>query len=271
MYSVFLFVLAFIALIFAVAQDLKTREIANWLNFSLLSAALAYRALYSLYYSDLHFFLLGLVGTLFFASVAYVLYYTHAFAGGDAKLLIALGAVLPFTNVHDLIIYGLGFVFALFVLGSLYSLVYTFFLVRGNFRAYQKAFATHLTRLRYFFFILACLGILGCVFLFSISLTLAFVFLSVCVIVPLIYVHARAVEQTCMIKRISATRLTEGDWLEQDVSVGTRIIRKSVHGLSLEDIALLRKARKSVYIKEGIPFSPAFLFAFIAMVFYVLG
>ena len=46
-----------------------------------------------------------------------------------------------------------------------------------------------------------------------------------------------------------------------DVKVQGKWIGKSVHGLSLGEIALLRKHKKLVYIKQGIPFVPAFLFA----------
>jgi Flp pilus assembly protein protease CpaA len=82
MYSyVFLFIVAFIALVFAVVQDLRTREIANWLNFSLLSIGLAYRGFYGLINNDLNFFVYGLIGTGLFVSLAYVLYYSKAYAG----------------------------------------------------------------------------------------------------------------------------------------------------------------------------------------------
>jgi prepilin signal peptidase PulO-like enzyme (type II secretory pathway) len=73
-----------------------------------------------------------------------------------------------------------------------------------------------------------------------------------------------------MIRKILPANLKEGDWLLRDVSVGKRVIKKTVHGLSLDEIRLLRKSRRSVYIKEGIPFSPAFLLAYLAMLFYVL-
>ena len=72
----FLFVLAFVWLIFAVAQDLRTREIANWLNFSLIAFALAYRAFYSISVKNADFFLFGLGGVLLFVVLGYIFYYT---------------------------------------------------------------------------------------------------------------------------------------------------------------------------------------------------
>lgn len=54
------------------------------------------------------------------------------------------------------------------------------------------------------------------------------------------------------------------------IKVAGKTINASVHGLSLEDIALLRKKRKSVFIKQGVPFVPAFLLAYGLMVFFFL-
>jgi Flp pilus assembly protein protease CpaA len=49
-----LFFLAFTWITFAVVQDLKTREIANWLNFSLVIFALGIRFFYS-FFSEVGF------------------------------------------------------------------------------------------------------------------------------------------------------------------------------------------------------------------------
>ena len=71
-----------------------------------------------------------------------------------------------------------------------------------------------------------------------------------------------------MIKLVKAGDLTEGDWLVGDIKLGRGVIKKTVDGLSVNDILKLRKAGKSVLIKEGIPFTPAFLMAFVVMVFF---
>lgn len=56
----------------------------------------------------------------------------------------------------------------------------------------------------------------------------------------------------------------------RSVKVADKTIYASVHGLSIEDIALLRKKHKSVFIKQGVPFVPAFLLAYALMVFFFL-
>ena len=65
-----------------------------------------------------------------------------------------------------------------------------------------------------------------------------------------------------MIKEISGKNLREGDLLVENVKVGKRIIMVNWEGLSSNEIKALENLKK-VKIKEGIPFVPAFLMAFI--------
>jgi Flp pilus assembly protein protease CpaA len=54
--DLFLIILAGIWLVIASLQDIKKREVPNWLNFSLIIFALGYRAIYASINSDLMFF-----------------------------------------------------------------------------------------------------------------------------------------------------------------------------------------------------------------------
>src|SRR3972149_7618794 len=92
---IFLFVLALIWIIFATIQDVRTTEIANWLSFSLIAFALAFRFFYSLFIENFSFFYQGLIGLGIFFVLGNMLYSGKMFAGGDARLFIALGAILP--------------------------------------------------------------------------------------------------------------------------------------------------------------------------------
>ena len=90
----FLLILGLIWLIAGSVFDIKKREIPNWLSFSLIIFALSYRLVYSVINSNIMFFAYGLFGFFLFFILAYVFYYARIFAGGDAKLLMGLGAVL---------------------------------------------------------------------------------------------------------------------------------------------------------------------------------
>ena len=93
---IFLFVLGLLWIIFAVVQDIRKREIANWLNYSLVIFALGFRFFWGLFLGDWNFLLQGLIGFGIFFVLGNLFYYMKMFAGGDAKLMMALGAVLPF-------------------------------------------------------------------------------------------------------------------------------------------------------------------------------
>jgi len=136
----FLIILGVVWLIFAIVQDLRKREIANWLNFSLIAFALAYRAFYSAFSGEEMFLISGLVGFGIFFGIAHLFYYLRVFAGGDAKLLMGFGVILPYSNFSGLSYIGVLFIFALFLLGSIYSLVYSSFIVGKNWGKFKREF-----------------------------------------------------------------------------------------------------------------------------------
>ncbi len=85
-----------------------------------------------------------------------------------------------------------------------------------------------------------------------------------------------------MVKTIPISQLTEGDWIYKDIFIGSGKKKKYITGpkdlgISKEQISLLKKYSsqgkiKNIIIKEGIPFVPAFLFAYIAtiIIYYVI-
>lgn len=261
----FLFALAFIWIIFAVIQDFRKREVANWLNFSLIAFALAYKAFYANYTNNYEFFLFGLLGFAVCFVLANAFYYGRVFAGGDAKLLMALGVIWPYGSYISVVILSLVFVILLLLLGAIYSLIYSIVLMIKNRKVFGKEF-----RSRFRWNYLTISTIIGIVlsFLTHDAITKLIVILFF-LLLPILFFALKSLDK-CMIKLIEAKNLSEGDWLYQKVKVGKKTIETSVHGLSWKDIELLRKYNKKVLIKEGIPFTPAFLLAFLFMVFFYL-
>src|SRR3989304_496776 len=161
---IFLVVLMLIWLVFAVIQDLRTREIANWLNFSLIVFALGFRFFYELF-SDINFvfFYQGLLGLGIFFVLGTLLYYGRIFAGGDAKLMMSLGRILPF--------------------------------------------------FKSFFFILI-IFLIGLLFMgFGFREPLLFFFGFFIFVIPYLFIFAKSIDESCMIKKIKPKFLREGDWL----------------------------------------------------------
>ncbi|HLD37791.1 MAG TPA: A24 family peptidase [Candidatus Nanoarchaeia archaeon] len=272
--EIFLFALAFIWLAVASLQDIKKREVANWLSFSLILFALAFRGFYALFNADFWFFLNGVIGLAIFYAIATALYYARLFAGGDLKLLMALGAVLPvYGSFLGNIIFLLIFIFLFMAAGSVYSLIYTAFLVAGR----RKEFAAEIKQQFRNNKSLFTLSLIAAVFaliavLISFSFFqfagegLLFVFPPLIFALPFLYVYAKAVEEACMIKNVRASELAIGDWLYKPVRAGKKIIEPDWQGLSEEEIRLLKRHKKKVLIKQGVPFVPSFLMAFIFLV-----
>lgn len=258
----FLFFLALIWCIFASVQDMKKREIANWITYSFIIFALAHRAFYSVIEKDGgRFFLWGMGGFLVFLILAHLFYYTRAFAGGDAKLLMGFGAILPFEKFGDLLFLGAGFIFLLFLVGAVYSLFYSLFLVYKNWDKFRIALSENLRKYNKLLSMLLfiCLIYLIGVLINGYDISLWSVLAILIFILAITFIYLKAVETSCLIVLMDPRKLTEGDWLERDIRIKGRVIRKSVHGLSTEEIVLLKKNGKKVLIKQGVPFAPAFL------------
>ena len=262
----FLFGLAFIWTIFAVVDDLKKREVPNWINFSLIGFALAYRAFYSFFSNDLMFLISGLAGFGVFFALAYGFYYARVFAGGDAKLMMGFGVILPYSNFIELFYFGVMFIFVLFLFGSIYSMIYSIFIVAKHFNKFSNAFKNILKK---FYLIFTALFSI-CIITFVFDWYFGILLFVLTILLPLLYFYVGILNE-CVTKLVNAKDLQEGDWLENDVRIGRIVIKKNFQGLSLKDIKLLIKAKKKVTIREGIPFTPAFLISLIAMAPFFLA
>ncbi|MEK6817251.1 MAG: prepilin peptidase [Nanoarchaeota archaeon] len=267
---IFLVALALVWMIFAVVQDLKKREIANWVNFSLIIFAIGFRFFYSLFNgtedgTGFNFFYQGLIGLGIFFILGNLLYYCRMFAGGDAKLLFALGAILPFSENFfvNLKVFALFFVLFLFS-GAVYGLFVSGALIFSHFKGFKKEFLKQFKQNKNLFILSLFLALFFIILGFSDSFMIYFGILIF--ILPYFYLSAKSIDEVCMIKKISPKNLTEGDWLYKDVMVGNRVIKKSWNGLTKKEIKLLRK-NKYVLVRQGIPFSPAFLISFLILIY----
>ncbi len=278
--DVLLAAIALIWLFVAVMQDIKKREVANWLNFSLLIIALAIRAIASILSSQAYYFLYGIAALAVFFVIANIFYYARIFAGGDAKLLIALAvafATTPVfaskgTNLYFAIFANLPFLANFLVnilfIGSIYGIAYSMIVASMHFKPFKAEFrklskkmkGTIILCLAIFIGLILISAITKEIFLFALSLMLLFF--------PYLLVFVKSVENACMIKEIKPRDLTEGDWLFKPLRIGKKVIMPHWEGLSKKDIAFIKKSKiKGVKIKQGLPFVPVFLIALILSFF----
>ena len=263
---IFLLVLGLVWIIFATVQDLKTREVANWLNFSLIIFALGFRFFYSLF-SDagFDFFYQGLIGLGIFFILGNFLYYSRVFAGGDAKLMIALGAVLPLGGNFLVNVKVFLWFFGIFLFtGTVYGIIISGFLATRNFEKFKKEFLMQFKKTRKLVLIILFFGLI--IMAFGFFESLFFVLGILIFILPYLFLFGKSIEETCMVKKISVKNLREGDWLYKNLKIGKKEIKSNWEGLTKEEIWKIKKHYKEVLIKQGIAFVPVFLISFLVLI-----
>lgn len=268
---IFLLALAFVWILFASISDFRTTEIPNWLNFSLVIFALAFRFFYSLFSAEgFGFFYQGLIGLGIFFVIAELLYRSKFFAGGDSRLMTALGAILPVsysfaTNMQIFVSY----LFLFLACGAVYGILASVYLSLRNFRLFRKEFAKRYRKNLKFLLLVMAAGILIMILGFFMKFGFYFGIVGILVfIMPLLYIYTKSVDESCMVKEINPESLREGDLLYHDVKIGKKTIKYSWNGLTKGDIKLLRKRNGKVKIKQGIAFSIVFLASFLLLVYF---
>jgi 5-bromo-4-chloroindolyl phosphate hydrolysis protein len=101
-------------------------------------------------------------------------------------------------------------------------------------------------------------GFFNILFLFSGLMFLFFSFL---------FVASQILEKNILTREVSVKDISEGEWLAEDLKIGKKVFRYSWEGLSEKDISFIRKNKKKVKIKQGIPFGPGFMIAFVFYIF----
>ena len=264
---IFLFIALFWLSIASIC-DLKTREVPNWISYSLISLGLGLRFLYSLSVLNFSFFLSGLFGFLVFFLLGILLYYSKQWGGADSKVLMGIGAVFGWSsslfNTEEWP-FPLVFFLHLLVIGSFYGL--TWGLIIGLrerkkvMRSFQKiVWWEHLLVLSSFVIIFLFFSFLDrsfVIFGFLLALVLPFLFY--------LLRFFRAIEKSLLYKKIPVSEVVEGDWLAADVFCNGKVLCSSKSlGVSKKDILQLQKYKiKDVIIKEGIAFVPCFPLALV--------
>ena len=258
-------------------SDLRTREVPDWINFGMIFSGLGIRAIYSVANLDYTIILHGILGLALFFLVASVMYYGGQWGGGDAKTLMGLGALmgmeipksLTLAQMPDLLIFWV----LLLVGGAVYGFGVSILLSIKH----ASRFRTVLFPIvkRSWMRLTAALIVAAAAALAALIIQERFIRVllaglsTIVVLTYLLWVYVKAVEKACMIKDMPIESLTEGDWIAKDVIIdGKRICGPKDLGIEREQIALLKELAekgklKTVTVKEGIPFLPPFLIAFI--------
>ena len=268
-------IIALVALGIASYTDLKTREVPDWLSYGLVITGVAMNGIFSVALGNASFILHSLLGFGIFFGLAMLMFYTGQWGGGDSKILMGLGAVigwpLPFQQPSLLF----AFLVNILVVGGAYGLLWSISLAIKNWRRVKK----ELKKLRKekgfvkAFPVAAALAIvlLAMAFIVQDGLFRIFWVIPAGMVLLMFYawIFLKAVEKASMIKWVTPDKLTEGDWIAEEVKVsGKYICGPKDLGIEKKQIALLKELYRKkkigkILVKEGIPFVPSFFIAFI--------
>jgi hypothetical protein len=262
----FLIVIGLVWLVGAVIQDFKRREVDNIWNFSLIAFALAYRACASVFNGDYSFFLNGVFGLFIFVILGNLFYYGRLFAGGDAKLLISLGTILPFSYswMMNAKLFGI-FVILFLAGGSIYAIFYSLVLALLNRKRFTAEFLRFFKVYRKMVWISIVFFSLWLVLAYFVDLKIILIGFSV-LLFPILFVFAKAIEEGCLVIAVEPKKVTLGDWLYRDTIIDGKRLKTNWEGISSRQLAWIRRCNRRILIKYGIPFTPSFLIAFVVLI-----
>jgi Flp pilus assembly protein protease CpaA len=267
--SIFLIFLALVWMVIAVIQDFRKREVANWWNFSLIAFVLAFRAFCSINSGEIWYLLWGFIGLFFGFVLCNIFYYARLFAGGDAKLLMALGTILPLSLDWKVNLFIVIIFIAMFLLaGAIYGFAYSLILLMLNYRKAHKVFVKGSFKYRNIVNIVLIFGFILVILFIIVKFYLGIYLSFILILSPFLLLYAKAIEETCMNKFVLPRDLTVGDWLVKPLLISNKKIKLNWEGLSEKDLIKIQKYyKKKVLVRYGIPFTPAFIFGFILTLF----
>ena len=77
----------------------------------------------------------------------------------------------------------------------------------------------------------------------------------------------KSVEDSCLFQKVKASQLTDGDWVAETIKIGSKTIIKETNlGITREQLRALKHYKKLILVKNGIPFIPVFLMAYIVLI-----
>jgi len=270
MLEILFFIVAIIGSAAAGFYDLKTTEIPDEIPYVMIVIGIVGHVIKSyLVWSYWPFLLSSIIG-LSYLAFGFIMYYIGQWGGGDAKILSAIGFLVPILpqqlNIELFFPFPLSFFFNLFLVGAIYMVIYAFALSFINKKIWTAFFMDLKANARmiliYNSALVASIILMGLLFAryleFLPLTTFTVLVLTVGITSAGLYVlwkFVKAVEVVGFKKRIPVSRLRVGDVPDYF---------KKWEGISEKEMRKIKKSgKKYIWIKEGVRFAPAFPLALI--------
>ena len=265
MLEILLFVVAFVGSVLASYFDLKTTEIPDEIPYVMMAIGIVGNLVKSYLTLSYWPFLLSLIVGLGFLGFGFIMYYAGQWGGGDAKILSAIGFLLPNLTpeikVEFFFPFPLSFFFNVFLIGAIYIILYAIAMSIKNKKIWTLFFkdlkASIKTIAAFTFALIVFFAVFGIIFvryyeilmvkdavLLTVIISLSFIGLFV------LWKFVKAVEDVGFKKKIPVSELKVGDVLME---------YKVWEGITEKDLKKIKKSgKKYVWIKEGVRFAPTF-------------
>ncbi|PIN74366.1 hypothetical protein COV20_00385 [Candidatus Woesearchaeota archaeon CG10_big_fil_rev_8_21_14_0_10_45_16] len=261
-----LLVVVFLALLVASYTDIRTREVPDWLSYGLLFTAFGIKGIFS-FSHGLTYFVESILGFLIFLVLALFLYHSRQWGGADAKLLMGMGAVIGVSlplSAESLSLFW--FFLLLLLLGSIYGFIWMLTIALRQWTDFHHAFQKVLKDHRGVHYTILLVSVMLIITAFFIPLLFIMVFVPPLTLYALLSVGI--IEKSFFRKKVNISKVTLGDWLAEDITKDGILIMKR-KTLNSKDLQKLYDSKiRQVTIKEGIPFVPSFLLAYIVFLFF---
>jgi prepilin signal peptidase PulO-like enzyme (type II secretory pathway) len=253
-----------IALGAASIADFKTREVPDYISYILIGGGLLLRLVYALEINDYSGLIWLPIAFVILCLFAYFMYRAGQWGGGDVKIMAGLALIMSYKLSNMFFPFFIDFFVNMLFAGTVYGII--MMVLRG-----LKKIDTVKKELSWIDIALVS------VFLIAVVVTVIFLHPWASLMVLALFSlfgafsirYMRLVEKKLMIDDVDVVKLTEGDWITDGVKLkGKTIVPVRKIGVTLEDLDVIKKNYKSllnktVPVKVGIPFVPAFFIAYL--------
>lgn len=272
MIDVLLVAVGLLGLSIASITDLRTREIPDWLSFSLIATGISFRLMQAVSTGSWNNFEYTIIAVILMFLLGTLMYYTKQWGGGDTKLLVAIAAIFAVTPYQAYFL--INSLINLVIVSTFYGIAWCIYFAIKNQNKFIEELPIYFKKNKHKIKLLAAISIILLLPLLVINQSqLSILIISASALLfsyPFLVTFIEAVERSAMFKEIKVSKLTEGDWITKDLRINNKLIySKSSPGIEKHQINLLKKSGiKYVPIKDGIPFVPSFLIAIITTLIF---
>jgi Flp pilus assembly protein protease CpaA len=271
-------VAAILGTLYATITDIKNHWVPDFINFSMIFFGIGGHAILSLLTANIWPLIASVAAALIFYAIALAMYHSGSWGGGDAKLLIGLGALIPvfpmqlatnFTKIAPWP-FMLTLWFNILLVGTVYTSILITTKIITHWEDFKKNSRNQLIKHKNLTLAVTSSILLPATLtIFKKEMIIISALWALAIFAFYLTLTTKALEKTCMYRKIEPKKLVEGDWVQDTIKLKNKTIFKPKRtGIEKKEIIELIKLKKQgiidkVNVKEGFPYIPAFLIALI--------